>query len=726
MHTSRRNFIKTAGCLTIGFCLGGHTHELSSPVLQELPADLQRNPHINAWLEILADGRVRVLTGKLELGQGIRTAVAQVAAEELDMEMSQVEVVLAETGRTPNEGYTAGSGSIESSAMAIRYAAATARQKLLELAAQKMNVPVTDLVMGKGKILLEKGNRTLSFAEILDGRQLTDEVQLPVALKAKDKYRLVGKAVPREDISRMVSGEPVYVQDLRFAGMVHARVVRPPAYGAQLLQFNEQVVKKKIPALLKTVVNGSFLAVLAADEYQAIQAQQLLRVNSKWSDGPPLPKGTGEQLADYITTLPVQTQRVHEKGNITSLGGNAVIKARYFKPYIMHGSIGPSCAVALYAQNMLHVWTHSQGVYPLREALATLVHLPAENIHVKGVPGSGCYGHNGADDVAADAALLALAYPGKHVRLQWSRDDEHAWEPYGSAMVMEVEALLDGSGRISHWKYALWSDTHGTRPGGNADNLLAARYLEKPFTGKSSGFSGGAYRNAEPYYAIPNQQTEAHFFKGPLRVSSLRGLGAYANIFAIECFMDELAKKAGKDPFTFRLLHLDDERAKEVIRKLQSLTRSQEMEHPGMGIAFSRYKNSGAYCAVAARVTVDAKSGAVQVRKMWAVIDAGEIINLDGIKNQVEGGMIQSASWTLQEQVHFDEKHITSRDWFSYPIFRFSQVPEVEVTVIDRPAEEPSGAGEAAQGPAAAAIVNAVYRAGGKRIRTLPVAMAKV
>jgi CO/xanthine dehydrogenase Mo-binding subunit len=721
MHQSRRNFIKTTGCLTIGFCLGGPVYKSAAPLLQGAPPELPPYTRINAWLEVLADGRVRVLTGKLELGQGIRTAVAQVAAEELDMEMSQVEVVLAETGRTPNEGYTAGSGSIESSAMSIRNVAAAARQKLLELAAQKMNVPVSGLAIANGKISLEKDSRTFSFAEILDGRQLTDEIHSPVALKAKDKYRLVGKAVPRDDISRMVNGEPVYVQDLRFPGMVHARIVRPPAYGAQLQQLNEQVVKQKIPGLLKIVVNGSFLAVIAADEYQAIQAQQLLRENAKWSNGPSLPKLSGEQLADYLTTLPVQTRRVREKGSITSLSGNTVIKARYGKPYIMHGSIGPSCAVALYQQDMLHVWTHSQGVYPLRDSLAALLHLPAENIHVKGVPGSGCYGHNGADDVAADAALLALAWPGKHVRVQWSREEEHAWEPYGSAMIMEAEALLDDAGKISHWKYALWSDTHGARPGGNADNLLPARYLEKPFTKEPSGYSGGAYRNAEPYYAIPNQQVEAHAFKGPLRVSSLRGLGAYANIFAIESFMDELAEKAGKDPYAFRLLHLEDERAKDVIRKLQSIMQDQEIAHTGMGMSFSRYKNSGAYCAVAARVSVDTKSGSIKVQKMWAVIDAGEVINLDGIKNQVEGGMIQSASWTLQEQVHFDEKHITSRDWYSYPIFRFSDVPEVAVTVLDRPAEEPLGAGEAAQGPAAAAIVNAIYRASGKRVRYLPV-----
>jgi CO/xanthine dehydrogenase Mo-binding subunit len=288
-------------------------------------------------------------------------------------------------------------------------------------------------------------------------------------------------------------------------------------------------------------------------------------------------------------------------------------------------------------------------------------------------------------------------------------------------MVMEVEARLDTEGKITHWKYGLWSDTHGARPGGTADNLLPARYIDQPFLKKPSGFSGGAYRNAAPYYSIPNQQVDAHFFEGPLRTSSLRSLGAYANIFAIESFMDELAGKAGKDPYEFRLLHLEDQRAKDTIVKLKELTQGQGS---AIGMAFSRYENAKSYCAVAAKVAVDPKNNAVHVQKMWAVIDAGEVINPDGLKNQTEGSMIQSTSWTLQEQVKFDQQHITTLNWNSYPILRFNQAPDVEVVVLDRPMEKPMGAGEAAQGPAAAAIVNAIYRASGKRIRHLPVLTA--
>lgn len=725
MRSTRRKFLQMTGCLAIGFHLKGFSFEHPSPFAQELPESLKRNPNINAWIEVLANGKVRIFTGKVELGQGIRTAIAQVAAEELYLPMESVEVVIAETGRTPNEGYTVGSGSIEQSAMVVRFAAAAAKMKLLELASQKLSVPVEQLSIDNGKVNMNTGNHQLTFTDLLGGRQITDEVRLPVTLKPKEDYKLVGKAILRDDIGRMARGEQVYVQDLRFPGMVHARVVRPAAYDAKLLKFNEKEVRQNTEGLLKIVRNGSFLGVIAEDEYQAMQAQMLLQETSEWSVSPPLPVNDEKSLQEYFLKLPMQSERVCEKGMISSEGFTH--KARYFKPYIMHGSIGPSCAVALWDKTVLHIWSHTQGVYPLRDALSKLLKLPAESVHVTGVPGSGCYGHNGADDVAADAALLAMAYPGKHVRLQWSREEEHAWEPYGSAMIMEIAAHLDSNGSIKGWKYDLWSDTHSTRPGGNAENLLAARYLETPFTPKGGGYSGGGYRNAEPYYAIPNQQVDAHFFKGPLRVSALRSLGAYANIFATESFMDELAEKAGKDPYEFRLVHLGDERAKAVIRKLREMTTRQKSSNgTAIGIAFSRYKNAASYCAVAAQVSADKKEGTVQVQKMWAAIDAGEVINIDGLKNQTEGGMIQSASWTLKEQVKFDNRNITSTDWNAYPIFRFTEVPDVEVAVLNQPNEEVLGAGEAAQGPAAAAIANAVYYACGKRIRSLPVLPEKI
>ena len=716
LKSSRRDFLKLSGCLTIGFSLGGISPEHFSPLINELPESIKRYPNINAWIEVLANGNVRIFTGKSELGQGIRTAIAQVAAEELEIGMENVEVMLAETERTPNEGYTVGSGSIEQSAMAVRYASAAAKMKLLQLASQKFKVPVEEIIITNGKVYTKNGRNPLTFADLLDGKQITDQVTATVTLKPRDKYILVGKAIPRDDIKQMTIAKQVYVQDLRFPGMVHARVIRPTIYGASLKKFDEQYVKKKVPSLLKTIRNENFLAVITEDEHDAIMAQKFMSFSSVWSDQA-LPAGNEKNIKAFIKQQPLQTEKVHEAGKVNT--DQFTISAQYFKPYIIHGSIGPSCSVAYWANDSLQVWSHTQGVYPLKEALAEMLRIPAEKIHVKGVAGSGCYGHNGSDDASADAALIAMEYPGRHVRVQWSREEEHAWEPYGSAMMMEASATLDSSGKITHWKYDVWSDTHSTRPGGKAENLLAARYIENPFISNSKGYSGGAVRNSQPYYSIPNQQIRSHFFKGPLRVSALRSLGAYANIFALESFMDELAEKAQKDPFEFRLTHLEDPRAKAVLIKLREMIKDQKVpKGKGIGIAFSRYKNSAAYCAVAALVEINP---AIRVLKMWSTIDAGEAINIDGLKNQTEGGMIQSASWTIKEQVKFDNKRITSTDWGTYPILRFADVPEVHVEVLNQPNEEALGAGEAAQGPACAAIVNAVYRAGGKRIRDLPI-----
>ena len=613
---SRRKFINSLGCLTISFSLlSGSWAEAGESLLEEtLPGSLRRQPRLDAWLEVLGDGRVRVLIGKMELGQGVRTAIAQVAAEELDLDLSQVEVHLAETGRTPNEGYTAGSGSMENSAMSVRYAAAYARQQLLEMAAQRWQTQPEQLTMALGKISRKGRKQTLTFAQILDGAQLQGEVKLPVKLKSPDTYRYVGKAIPRTDIEQMARAEAMYVQDLRMPGMVHARVVRPPSYGTKLLSFDERAFAAKVPGLLKTVIDGTFLAVVAADEYQAVQARQLALNHARWSDAPPL--DGSEDLEKFIKKLPARSQKVKEQGSTEVLDktDGKTLKANYFKPYQMHGAIGPSCGVALYQEGTLHVWSHSQGIYPFRDALAKMLGLEPEKVHITGVPSSGCYGHNGADDAATDAALVAMAMPGTPVRLQWMREDEHAWEPYGTAMCMEVAARLDDAGKISHWRYDVWSDGHSNRPGGNPSNLLAAWHLAKPFPKPAMGYFGGGYRNSEPYYDIPNLRIDAHAFEGPLRVSSLRSLGAYANIFAIETFMDELAEKARQDPLAFRLAHSTDERAIAVMKKLGEMIKNEKPgSNQGIGLAFSRYKNVASYCAVAAKVAVDKNSGEVKV-----------------------------------------------------------------------------------------------------------------
>ncbi|PQJ26966.1 aldehyde dehydrogenase [Salinibacter sp. 10B] len=720
----RRTFLKSAGTLTIGFSLlpgcqltqdEADAAEASDPAgRSDLPPSLAQHPRIDAWLRVLGDGRLRVYTGKLELGQGIRIAIAQVAAEELHTSPDRLEVHLAETGVTPNERYTSASVSIEHSAMSVRHASATARRILKERAAQQFGVESEGVKIDDGT--LTAGSQSATFAEVLGDEQITETVTEPADLRPTDEREWVGTPVERTDIDRMVRGEEVYVQDLRFDDMVHARVVRPPGYDASLREYDEDAVREAVGDGLQIVQNGSFLAVVAEGEHQALRAQQVLQSNAEWSEPRALPADT--PLEEHLRALPAETETVVDEG---SAGEGETISASYFRPYVMHGSLGPSCAVGHYDGDRLRIWTHSQGVYPLRDTLTALVGLPPEKIEVKGVPGSGCYGHNGADDVAADVALLAMEVPNRHVRLQWEREDEHGWEPYGSAMIMDVEATLGDDGTIQDWQFDVHSDSHSTRPGGDPGNLLAGRYIEDAHALTSRGYLAGGYRNAVPYYELPTRSISAHFFDGPLRVSALRGLGAHANVFAIESMMGELADRAGTDPVVFRKQHLEDPRAGAVLDAVAEQAQDTSVgATEGLGYGFARYKNRASYCAVAARVRAEA-DGDLTVTHLWGAIDSGEVINPDGLRNQVEGGMIQSMSWMLNEEVQFDDTRITSREWGSYPILQFEDVPVVEATVLDRPDEPPLGAGEAAQGPATGAVANAIARATDERVQSLPV-----
>lgn len=722
-NIARREFLLTSGYLSIGFSLFGcsptdnSNANITAPIAQPVnfTPDPSQEPlpdadQIDAWLQVLEDNRIRILTGKMELGQGLRVVMQQVAGEELNTPPHQIEVVLADTGRTQNEGVTAGSRSVERSAMTVRKAAATAREQLIQLAADRWATGTSGIHLREGTLHNNRGE-TLKISELLSGRQLSAEIPEKVKLKPKDQYEWVGKPIQHPDLEKIVRGEAVYVQDMRLPDMVHARVVRPPVYQAQLQSWEQTV--SEMPGVLKVVENGSFLAVVAEEEYQAVKAAEALRKGSKWQSGKKLPAVTS--WANFM---------VEQQKNVTPQknAGTSTHHAVYAKPYIMHGSIGPSCSIALYDEENLHIWSHSQGVYNLRATVSDMTGLPESAIRVTGVRGSGCYGHNGADDVGGDAALIAMAFPGRPVRLQWQRSDEHQWEPYGSAMRMELSAGLDTEGMIEEWTYHLWSDGHSTRPRGRAGNLIGARYLADPIAFSGSNRVGGGTRNAEPYYRIPKVSVKDHYVEGPLRTSALRSLGAYANIFAIESFMDELAEKAGKDPLAFRIAHSDDDRAVAVLKTLQKLIDGVSINTgEGLGVAFSRYKNSASYCAVAAKVFVDTEARIVRPVNMWAVLEAGEAINTDGLKNQTEGGMIQSASWTLKEAVQFNEHEIVSKNWKDYEIIRYDAVPETEVVIIDRPDLPPLGAGESAQGPASAAIANAVYAACGKRVRELPI-----
>lgn len=730
---SRRKFLRSTGQLVLGFqlmpllsCTGSTNSQPGTyqgiPVRPHVDKDL-----IDSWIRLDANGHVTILTGKQELGQGIRTTLLQMAAEELDVPFEICHIINGDTGQTANEGYTAGSNSVEGSGKAIRQAAAEARLYLLTLAANAWNENISNLSVQNG-IIKSKSNQAISYWELLAGKNLEGKITGNAILKKYQEHQLVGKPIARDDIKNLVRGKAHFVQDLRIDGMVHARVLHPPSYGAKLIT-NDFSEVSMLEGVLKVVRNGSFLAVIATREYQAVKAWMVLKATCEWET--PQIKVSQASLFEDMKAKSMSPETIEDSEDISKnlkIASKKLIQ-EYHRPYHMHASTGPSCAVAQWKAGNLTVWSPSQGVYPLQNSLSDLFGLDKEKIRCIGIPGSGCYGHNGADDVSAEAALIAREFPEKPVRLQWMREDEHQWEPYGSAMVIQLEAGLNPEGKIIAWDTNLFSDTHSTRPNGNGGHYVSARHLEKPFEFKKGGFSGGSYRNAIPLYTIPSKRLLLYNYDGPLRTSALRGLGAYGNIFALESFIDELASAAEIDPVEFRIQNLDDDRAKAVLQSVAEKTNwntAQNAVNKGFGVAFAKYKNSASYFAVVAEVSIDKSSKTFKLEKLTGVIDSGQCINPDGLKNQTEGGMIQSASWTLLEKVDFDEHGVLSTDWNSYPILRAKEVPVVEVHIINRPELPPLGAGEAAQGPVSAAIANAVFNGTGTRVRELPISAEKV
>jgi nicotinate dehydrogenase subunit B len=718
---NRRQFTAGVGALVVAFSL-----DPKLALAQErLPGSLQNNRKLDGWIRIDADGRATVFTGKVELGQGILTALEQIAAEELDLPLNRIRMFSGDTAQTPDEGQTAGSQSVENSGTALRLAGAEVRAILLGLAAKRLQVAAEQLKVADGVISASDG-RQIAYGELVTDLDLNREATAKVAPKPPASHKIVGTSTPRRDIPAKVTGGLVYVQDIRIPGTLHGRVVRPPRYGSKLDSVDDAAASA-LPGVVAVVRDGSFLGVIAEREEQAIKAREALRKSAKWTLGPELPDPA--RLFEVIKSLPSKDATIGVKQGSVPADART-FEAVYTKPYMSHGSIGPSCAVAEFKDDKLTVWSHSQGVFPLRAELVKLLKMPAAAIRCVHMEGSGCYGHNGADDVAADAALLARATPGRPVRLQWMRDDEFGWEPYGPAMIMRAKAALGSDGKIADWEYEVWSNTHSSRPQSTTGtNVLPAWYLAEPQPmGPPTSPpqpAGGGDRNAIPLYDFPSQRVIHHFVQDmPIRVSALRTLGAYANVFALESFMDELAAAAGADPVAFRLAHMKDPRARAVIEAVAKKAQWKEREKGdgtrGRGIGFAKYKNLACYVAVVAEVEVDRTNGTVRVPRTWAAVDSGLIINPDGLTNQMEGGIIQSVSWTLKEEVRFDRDGIKTHDWASYPILTMPEVPAVEIELINRPSERPLGSGEGSQGPAVAAVVNAFANATGKRIRDLP------
>ena len=722
---SRRDFLK-AGGLVVGFTLAPRL-ALGQERPAQLPGSLNNNRMLDAWLRIDPSGTVTIFTGKIELGQGIGTALSQIAADELDVHLRRIEMIHGDTARTPNEGHTAGSLSVEQSGTALRFACAEARDLLVTAAATKLGAPAADLKVSDGTIAAPSG-ASVTYWDLAREADFKRQATATVKPKPAAEYRWVGKNIPRRDIPKKFTGGAAYVQDVRLPNMLFGRVVRPPSPGAQLMAVDEATARK-LPGVVAVVRDGSFLAVAAEREEQAIRAREALAKSARWGETMSLPP-SGEALYKELMSSPTLGETVVEKTSPSAPAPAKTLEALYTRPFQCHGSIGPSCAVAHWDGQKLTVWTHSQGVFPLRADLAKVFGLKPADIRCVHAEGSGCYGHNGADDVALDAALLARATGGRPVKLQWMREDEFMWEPYGSAMVMKLSGGIDAGGNIVAWSHELWSHTHSTRPGSSDGvNLLAARHLAQPFPlvppADIPQPSGGAARNAIPLYDVPSVKVVKHYIaESALRTSALRTLGAYANVFALESFVDELAAAAGADPVDFRLKHMKDPRARAVIEAAARHANWQPGRRGdgtrGRGFAFAKYKNLACYCALAADVEVAPKTGRVSVSRVVAAVDAGQIVNPDGVVNQIEGGIIQSASWTLMEAVRFDQTRVTTRSWADYPIVRFAEVPEVEVVLLNQPNERFLGVGEGSQGPTAAAIANGIANATGKRLRALP------
>ena len=733
----RRALLKN-GALLVGFSLlpaiaRAELNAMGLPALVDarLPGSLKNTPLLDAWIQVAPDGKVTVCSGKVELGTGVRTALTQIAVEQLELQPGAIHFIGGDTARTPNEGFTAGSHTIADSGTALLHASAQVAALLRAGAAAQWRVDAGAVRLDAGNVVGPNGRRMHYGAALkgLDAAGLHRIASATSPLRAPGAYRTIGTSVPRVDIPAKVCGGAAYVQDLRLPGMLHARVVRPPRLGATLMSVDTAAVAR-LPGVRKVVHDGNYLAVLASDEWRAILAMRALTDAARWTGGTPLPAPGA--IHATLQALPAQDIVILQRGAPGAAGAarGPAVHARYTKQYVLHGSIGPSCAVGQLVDGTLTVWTHTQGVYPLRAALAELAGMPIDRVRCIHTEGSGCYGQNGADDVAADAALLACAMPGVPVRVQLMRDQENLWEPYAPAMVTTVRAALDGNGRIAQWDYDVWSGSHNERPG-NAGKLVPAWLRARPILPSPSlpmpQPEGGGDRNALPLYDIPNARVVNHFLRvTPLRTSAMRSLGAHLNVTAIESTIDQLAALAHADPVQFRLDHLrTSPRAQAVVARAAAMfgwragaaTRARR----GRGFGFGQYKNLMAYVAIAVDVLYDPDRNTVRILNVVCAADCGQVVNPDGARNQLEGAIIQSASWTLQEQLQYGAGGIASSDWSSYPILRFPGVPDrIEVALLDQPGLPFLGVAEAAQGPMAAALANALAQATGVRRCALP------
>jgi nicotinate dehydrogenase subunit B len=686
-----------------------------------LPLSIQNNRRMDKWIRFDPDRTVRLAVGKVELGQGNVTALAQIAAEELDIDLARIAVLSGDTQDAPDEGQTTSSQSIEVSGRSVRLITAELRARVLDRLARRLNCAPADISVEDGTFRHRDAPTGHDYWNFAQAEDFAAEIAGTATPKPHTAYRVVGQPVRRRDLPAKVTGAG-FIHDMVRPDLLHARILRQPNRGAVLAAFDEAAVRRAAHGEFRVVRVGNFVAFVGLDETVVQRAAAAAPAHATWHNARHITPD--QQEAAWLVGKPTN-ERVHGDPPMAD-APKTVVEATFSRPYIAHAAMGPSCALAEYRDGVLSVWSHTQGPYPLRTALANVLALPAERIIVRHAHGAGCYGHNGADDAAVDAAVIALQVPDQCIRVLWRREEEFGFEPFGTAMQVTARAALDDAGKPVEWTTEIWSGTHVQRPS-TGGNMLTHEALPtpppdpKPTDPPESG-GGGGTRNALPLYDFPSRRILHHLVLAPpVRTSALRGLGALPNVLAIECFMDELAERAGIDPVAYRLSMLSDPRARRIIEDVTTrgnwARRRPAGTGRGLGMAWARYKNKAAYAAVVVELEVDQE---VRLRHVWCTADAGLVINPDGGTNQLEGGIIQAASMTLKEQVTMQGEGVTSVDWQTYPILKFSEVPEIDTVIIDAPDQPTLGMGECTMGPTAAAIGNAVAHALGVRIRDMP------
>ena len=690
-----------------------------------LPLSIVNNRRMDKWLRFQPDRTLRLAVGKVELGQGNVTALAQIAAEELDVSLACIAVLSGDTQDAPDEGQTTSSQSIEVSGRSVRLVTAELRARVLDRLAQRLNCAPEEIAVEDGAFLLADAPTGHDYWNFVQPDDFVADITGTATPKPPSAYRVVGQPVPRRDLPGKSSGAG-FIHDLVRPDMLHARILRQPNRGATLASFDEAPVRRAAGGDFQVVRVGNFVAFVGANETVVQRAAAAAPAHAVWDKVRALTPDMAE--AAWLVGQPSNDRVLYADQPPPA----NVVEASYSRPYVAHAAMAPSCALAEYRDGQLSVWSHTQGPYPLRDSLANVLGMPADRITVRHAHGAGCYGHNGADDVAVDAAVIAREVPGHCIRVQWRREEEFGFEPFGTAMHVTVRAALDEAGKPLDWTAEIWAATHVQRPS-SGGNMLTHEALPTPPpdprpTDPPEANGGGGTRNALPAYDFPVKRIVHHLVRQPpVRTSALRGLGALPNVFALECFIDELAERAGIDPVQYRLSLLSDPRARRLIENVADRSgwadRGPAGSGRGLGMGWARYKNKAAYAAVAVEVEVDRE---VQVRRVWCAADAGLVINPDGGKNQLDGGIVQAISMTLKEQVKLDATGVASLDWASYPILKFSEVPEIATEIIHAPDLPTLGMGECTFGPTAAAIGNAVAHALGVRIRDMPLTRDRI